>query len=30
MSRRSASPINTYFRVVDGVRIRFADTKDRL
>ncbi len=27
MSKGSTSPINTYFRVVDGVRIRFADTK---
>ena len=27
MSKGSTSPINTYFRVVDGVRVRFADTK---
>ena len=27
MSKGSTSPITTYFRVCDGVRIRFADTK---
>ena len=26
MSAESGSPITTYFRVCDGVRIRFADT----
>src|SRR6266481_6129574 len=27
MSAESVSPITTYFRVCDGVRVRFADTK---
>jgi pimeloyl-ACP methyl ester carboxylesterase len=27
MSTQAASPITTYFRVCDGVRVRFADTK---
>jgi pimeloyl-ACP methyl ester carboxylesterase len=27
MSTQTASPITTYFRVCDGVRVRFADTK---
>jgi pimeloyl-ACP methyl ester carboxylesterase len=27
MSAESVSPISTYFRVCDGVRVRFADTK---
>jgi pimeloyl-ACP methyl ester carboxylesterase len=27
MSAETASPITTYFRVCDGVRVRFADTK---
>jgi pimeloyl-ACP methyl ester carboxylesterase len=27
MSTQEASPITTYFRVCDGVRVRFADTK---
>ena len=27
MSPQAASPITTYFRVCDGVRVRFADTK---
>src|ERR687887_878422 len=27
MSTHAASPITTYFRVCDGVRVRFADTK---
>src|SRR5438034_4547464 len=27
MSAEAASPIATYFRVCDGVRVRFADTK---
>jgi pimeloyl-ACP methyl ester carboxylesterase len=27
MSPASVSPITTYFRVCDGVRVRFADTK---
>src|SRR6476619_7911749 len=27
MSAEAGSPITTYFRVCDGVRVRFADTK---
>ena len=27
MSAEAASPITTYFRVCDGVRVRYADTK---
>src|SRR5438876_3037433 len=27
MSAEAVSPITTYFRVCDGVRVRFADTK---
>ena len=27
MSAEAGSPITTYFRVFDGVRVRFADTK---
>jgi len=27
MSVEAVSPITTYFRVCDGVRVRFADTK---
>jgi len=27
MSAAAGSPITTYFRVYDGVRVRFADTK---
>ena len=27
MSAEPASPITTYFRVCDGVRVRYADTK---
>jgi hypothetical protein len=27
MSAQAGSPISTYFRVCDGVRVRFADTR---
>jgi hypothetical protein len=27
MSAEAGSPISTYFRVCDGVRVRFADTR---
>ena len=30
MSADAVSPISTYFRVCDGVRVRFADTRAEL